>query len=226
MDKYNINNVSKHLTDTIMKGNNLINIYSSLSNKSINKLVINTAFLAGIIWSQNDPSNFIFYPMSSMFMGIIYGGITSVTSRIIIKFLPNNFKPFFAGLIGLSSGVYIMSQFYKKLTNQLEDDYIIYSIVRERNNYQIKDQVKEKIEDTVAEKIEDSVPDTVLDTLPEKVPENKKNDINTDDEIEINTKKTINEEINVDTQESIEETNKNIDEYIFDGKYEFDFSIS
>jgi len=224
-----LNIVSKHLTDTIVQGNNLIKIYNSLSNKSINKIVINTSFLAGIIWSQNDPSNFIFYPMSSMLTGIIYGGITSVTSRIIIKFLPNNFKPFLAGLIGISTGIYLMSQFYKKLTNQLEDDYIIYSIVRERKN------------DLINDKINDQVISQLKDQAKEKI-EDQANDIDTDEEIEINTEKTIeakditetidektidekSTEEKVDIQESIDETNKNIDENIFDGKYEFDFSI-
>lgn len=92
------------------------------SNEKYNDIIKGTSFIAGIIWSKNDPTKFITHPISSTFDGILYGSLTSIGAGIVGVNLPEKAKPYFAGLIGISAGLYLINQLYKKYTNNINDN--------------------------------------------------------------------------------------------------------
>ena len=86
------------------------------------EIIKGTSFIAGIIWSKNDPTKFVTHPISSTFDGILYGSLTSIGAGIVGVNLPEKAKPYFAGLIGISAGIYLINQLYKKYNNINEID--------------------------------------------------------------------------------------------------------
>lgn len=59
--------------------------------------------LTGIIWSQQNPRNFLKRPISSLFEGLIYGGLCTFGVGFIYDRMNPNGKYAFAGLLGLSA---------------------------------------------------------------------------------------------------------------------------
>lgn len=95
------------------------NIVSKLNN---NDLVGQTALVAGIIWSQKDLSNIVRFPISSTFNGLLYGSLCSIGASFVADKLPEKAKPYFAGLIGVSAGLYLIQNIYNKITNKSETE--------------------------------------------------------------------------------------------------------
>ena len=86
------------------------------------RLVEETGFVAGAIWSIQDPKLVITHPISSVFNGALMGVTIATGSRIVSKMLPDKMKPYFAGLIAVSAGCYLLNKIYKKATNQPDDE--------------------------------------------------------------------------------------------------------
>jgi len=59
--------------------------------------------ITGIVWSQQNPRNFLKRPISSLFEGLIYGGLCTFGVKIISDRMNPNGKYAFAGLLGLSA---------------------------------------------------------------------------------------------------------------------------
>ena len=98
------------------------------------KLIENTALVAGVIWSQHDPVNFVKTPISSTFNGLIYGGLVSIGAGYVGSMVPDKIKPYFAGLIGVSAGCYLIHKVYQKITNTLPPEQIQRPIINIQYN--------------------------------------------------------------------------------------------
>jgi hypothetical protein len=86
------------------------------------RLVEETGFVAGAIWSIHDPKLVITHPISSVFNGALMGITIATGSKIVSKMIPDKAKPYFAGLIAVSAGCYLLNKIYQKATNQLPDE--------------------------------------------------------------------------------------------------------
>ncbi len=81
----------------------------STVNYKLNDIVISTAFIAGLIFSQKDPKKFIEYPITSVVEGCIHGGFYSLGASLVSElFFDKKTKYIFAGLIGASAIIHIM----------------------------------------------------------------------------------------------------------------------
>lgn len=79
-----------------------------MNNRS-SRILSTTAFLAGFIKSQQYMENFIEFPISSMFAGIINGTIYSFAINIMDKFFESDFEKYLiSGLLSLSTLTYII----------------------------------------------------------------------------------------------------------------------
>ena len=67
------------------------------------KCVLNSALLAGIVWSQKNPRRFITNPISSMFEGLLYGGFCATGVKLLADNMNARSKYAFAGLLGVAA---------------------------------------------------------------------------------------------------------------------------
>lgn len=81
----------------------------STVNYKLNDIVISTAFIAGLIFSQKDPKKFIEYPITTVVEGCISGGFYSLAAGTVSDlFFDKKTKYIFAGLIGVSAIMHIV----------------------------------------------------------------------------------------------------------------------
>lgn len=72
-------------------------------------IVVTTAFIAGLVFSQKDPKTFIEYPITSVVEGCIHGGFYSLAAGAVSDlFFDKKTKYIFAGLIGASAIMHIV----------------------------------------------------------------------------------------------------------------------
>ena len=65
--------------------------------------LFNVTLLTGIVWSQQNPKNFVTRPISSLVEGLMYGGLCTFGVKFISDKMNSNGKYAFAGLLGLSA---------------------------------------------------------------------------------------------------------------------------
>lgn len=109
----------------------------------LNGVVESSALVAGIIWSQNDLTKFVTHPISSTFNGLLYGSLCCMGATIVSEKLPNSAKPYFAGLIGISAGYYLLKNLYAKYNNELPEQSTVVNVTI--NNKQKLNNLSESI---------------------------------------------------------------------------------
>ncbi len=97
----------------------------SLTSINMDKITnidpVDASIFAGILWAQNNSKNFINNPLSSLFNGLIYGGLCGISAGFIKNKINKTYHPLISGLIIISGGVW----FYKRWKNPLPDNRIL-----------------------------------------------------------------------------------------------------
>jgi uncharacterized protein YneF (UPF0154 family) len=72
------------------------------------KITIAATFIAAIIWSSGSVNNLLLYPLSSLFIGIIYGIFLSCISVCVYGTLPYALQPIVPILLFASIAYYLI----------------------------------------------------------------------------------------------------------------------